>query len=135
MGTFSVDINELVAKFGLTLLVYFGSYGTPSYRETSDIDIAFLSEQTLDGKAKLELLHDLIVVHQKSEIDLVDLRTAEPILRCEIALKGRNLYEKEEGLFERYSLYYIKRFYELQPVIQAEMVQIRRKIREVVDNG
>ncbi|NLV92612.1 MAG: hypothetical protein GX030_09520 [Firmicutes bacterium] len=79
-------------------------------------------------------MRDLIIAHRKSEIDLVDLQTAEPILRREIALKGRVLYEAEPGLFERYSLFYIKDFYELRPLIQAEMARIMEKVRVVIGN-
>ena len=80
----------------------------------------------------MKLLEELIIFHRKSEIDLVDLRSAEPILRYEIAKDGKLLYEREEGLFERYRLFYIKRFYELRPLIEEELNRISNSIKEVL---
>ena len=135
MDDMQLDVQKIVSKYKLQMLVYFGSYMTENYHKESDIDIAYLSENPLIPIEKIGLLEDLIIAHRKSEIDLVDLRTAEPVLRCEIAINGKLLYEKEDGLFDRYYLYYIKRFYELKPVIDEEMNGIRKAIKEVIDNA
>lgn len=129
------DLNKIVEEYNIELLVYFGSYGTEFYNSESDIDIAFLSADYLTGKDKLKLLEDLIHYHKKCEIDLVDLRTTEPILRYEIAVNGRVLYEKEENLFERYSLFYIKRIYENKPVLEERMRKIANSVEEVLNNA
>lgn len=89
----------------------------------------------LDSEKRCSLLEDLILYHKKSEIDLVDLKTAEPVLRYEIAKDGRVLYEKEEGLFERYRLFYIKRYYELKPVIEEGMKNVGKKIMEMIGDS
>jgi predicted nucleotidyltransferase len=128
-------IEMIAQKFGIEFLIYFGSYQTAYYRRESDIDIAFLAKTPLLVEQKLQLLEKLILFHRKSEIDLVDLRTAEPLLRYEVAAKGRVLYEKEPELFERYRLFYIKQSYELKPVFEAEFQKIRASIREVIGYG
>jgi predicted nucleotidyltransferase len=128
-------IEPIIKKYNLELLLYFGSYGTEFYHRESDIDIAFLSTENLAPEKKLSLLEDLIKYHKKSEIDLVDLRIAEPVLRYEIALHGRVIYEKEENLFEKYRLFYIKRFYELKPVIEEEIRRIGLSVKEVIGNA
>lgn len=126
------SINEIAEKYSLKLLVYFGSYDTKYYTSESDIDIAYLSDSDLSIEEKITLSEDLIKFHKKSEIDLVDLKSAEPILRYEIAKNGRVLYEREHNLFERYSLFYIKRIYELRPVIEEQIRQIGLSIEEVL---
>ncbi len=83
-------------------------------------------------ETKVSLMDDLIKYHRKSEIDLLDLRKAEPVLRYEIALNGRVFYEKHAGLFDKYSLFYIKRFYELKPLIEAELRALTQDIKEVL---
>jgi predicted nucleotidyltransferase len=130
-----VTLNEIVEKYNIELLVYFGSYGTKFYNSESDIDIAFLSASYLSIQEKLELLEDLIHYHKKSEIDLVDLRTADPVLRYEIAVNGRVLFEKEENLFERYSLFYIKSIYEHKSVLEDKMRKIAISVEEVLNNA
>jgi predicted nucleotidyltransferase len=101
-------------------MVYFGGYQTEYYNRKSDIDIAFLAAEPLTVSERMSLLEKLIIFHRKSEIDLLDLITAESILKYEIARTGRVFYESEDRLFERYGLYYIKKFYELKPVIEPK---------------
>lgn len=124
-------INALAARYKLQILTYFGSFVTEHYRADSDIDIAYLSENPLTAEQKIGLFKDLVIAHRKSDIDLVDLRTAEPILRYEIATKGKPAFEQEEGLFDRYALFYIKQMYELRPVIQERMRLLMREIEEL----
>lgn len=128
-------LNRIVEKYNIELLVYFGSYGTEFYNSESDIDIAFLSSDNLKGKDKLNLLEELIHYHKKSEIDLVDLRTADPILKYEIAINGRLLYEKEENLFERYSMFYIKSIYENKPMLEDRMRKIAFSVERLLNNA
>jgi len=133
--SFSKPIKQIAENFEVEFLVYFGSFQTEYYNSESDIDIAFLTARPLSIEAKTDLLGELILFHRKSEIDLVDLRTAEPLLRYEVARSGRVLYERETGLFERYGLFYIKQSYELKPVFEAELKKIGEYIREVIDHG
>ncbi len=70
---------------------------------------------------KWELYKSLVLLHRKSEIDLIDLQTAEPVLRYVIATEGTVLFEREEGLFERYALFYVKQFHEFRPILQQQM--------------
>ena len=127
-------LNEIAEKYNIELLVYFGSYGTEFYNNASDIDIAFLSAEHLSIQEKLELLEDLIHYHKKSEIDLVDLRTADPVLRHEIAVNGRVLYEKEDNLFERYSSFYIKSIHENKSILEDKINKMANLAEEALMN-
>lgn len=133
MTSLQQELVEIANRYRLELLICFGSYMTEYYHDESDIDLACLSEHPLELEDRMNLLRELSLAYRKSEIDLVDLQTADPVLRCEVAINGRLLYEREEGLFERYGLYYVKRFYELRPIIEEEMEAITRRIREVVE--
>lgn len=128
-------VRELAARFNLKLLVYFGSFLTANFRPHSDIDIAFLADRPLSSMEKWDLCKELIIFHRKSEIDLVDLQTAEPILRYVVANEGKLLFEREEGLFDRYALFYIKRFYELRPLIREQMRRTVAEIKELELDG
>jgi uncharacterized protein len=130
----SKTIDEIANKFNIDFIVYFGSYQTEFYNKESDIDIAFLAAAPMDLDTYSHFLEALIFYHRKSEIDLIDLKKAEPVLRFEIAKSGRVLYEREKDLFNTYSFFYIKRFYELKPVIEEEMRTISENIRMVISN-
>ncbi len=125
-------IEDIAKEYNVAFFAYFGSYQTEYYHKESDIDIAFLPEKNMTIETKVSLMDDLIKYHRKSEIDLLDLRKAEPVLRYEIALNGRVFYEKHAGLFDKYSLFYIKRFYELKPLIEAELRALTQDIKEVL---
>lgn len=127
-------IEDIAEEYDILLFVYFGSYRTEFYNDESDIDIAYLSSCQLSSDKQIKLLEELIKYHRKCEIDLVNLRTAEPLLKHEIAVNGRVFYESEQGLFEKYSLFYIKQYYELKPLINAELKRIAEDIKEVLDN-
>lgn len=128
-------ITAIAHRYNLKLLVYFGSYLTEWYLKDSDIDLAFLADQPLTSLEKMELHKELIIAHRKSDIDLVDLQTAETVLRYAVATDGKVLFEREEGMFERYALFYTKQFYEMRPYIQEEMRQLAKEIRELDIDG
>lgn len=129
------NIETIARKYNIDFIVYFGSYLTEFYNSDSDIDIGYQSKYPLNAAQKAELLKDLIIFHRKSEIDLVDLRTVEPVLKHEVALNAKILYEREPYLFEKYSLYYIKKYYELKPIIEEEIKNIGNAIKEVLANA
>ena len=127
-----IPLEQIVQRFGLRLLVLFGSYGTPAQKPDSDIDLAYLSEEALAFEQQEALLHDLVLYFRKAEMDLLDLQCAEPIIRAVIAEEGRVVYEGEPGLFDRLSLYYIKQRMDLAPFIEVRMKEIGLRVREEV---
>ncbi|MCK9524448.1 MAG: nucleotidyltransferase domain-containing protein [Limnochordia bacterium] len=131
----SAVVNEIAQSYDLRLLIYFGSYQTEFYGPDSDIDIAYLAGHPLTTQERMGLHKDLMLAHRKSEVDLVDLQTADPILRYEIAREGRILFEVEKGLFDRYALFYVKRIYELRPIIKDRMRILMKEIKELSIDG
>lgn len=95
-------LHQVVERYHLKLLVYYGSYARQEDYEPSrsDIDIAFISEQQLNSQQLFDLMSDLILLHRKSNIDLVNLQTASVLLKEAVTNDGRVLYEKEEGYFQ-----------------------------------
>lgn len=106
-----MDIQEIAVTFGLRLLVLFGSHGTERERPSSDIDLAFLSKSPLDTDAICVLSAELIAHFRKSDVDLVDLRKAVPLLAYQIACNGRVLYELDQA-FLRYQIHAAARYLE-----------------------
>ncbi len=125
-----IPLDEVVRRYSLRLLVLFGSYDTPRENADSDIDLAWLGNNPLSFSEQEALLHDLILHFRKAEMDLIDLTSADPIIRATIAQEGRVIYEEEPGLFDRMSLFYIKQRMDLNAMIEERMQQIGRHIRE-----
>jgi predicted nucleotidyltransferase len=76
-------LQQIVEKYHLKLLVYYGSYARQEDYDPSrsDIDIAFISEGQLNSQQLFDLMSDLILLHRKSNIDLVNLQTASGLLK------------------------------------------------------
>lgn len=76
-----------------------------------------MSDKVLTTEEKENLYKDLMIYHMKGDIDLLDLKTSEPVIRFEAIKNLRILYEKEEGIAEDYRNYYIKSFYEYNIIV------------------
>ena len=127
-------MQELAKRFQLNLLVLLGSYDTGNFRPgESDIDIAFLSDEIKDMGKKLELINELSRFFKYSKIDLIDLQKASGLLKYEVANKGRILFERSEGLFERYKLYCYRYYYDTYKFRQGKKEFFQEQLEVLLD--
>ena len=83
----------------LQLVLLFGSALTRKMHKGSDIDLAFLYGKPID---LVTLTNRVIRLLHRDTVDVVDLRSANPLLRFSVAQKGRPLYEKSHGVFNEF---------------------------------
>lgn len=122
-------LEQLAVKYKLDLLVLLGSYGTKHFLPgRSDIDIAFLSRKQLQPDEYLQLMAELGVLFHHDRLDLIDLQKASPLLKFEIAAKGRLLLQSEEGFFERYRLYCLRYYYDTAKFRAMKAEYFREKL-------
>lgn len=119
-------IVELVAEQPLRLAVLFGSMarGEPRPR---DVDIALLGDGALDLIALTNVLTRRL---RTQNVDLVDLRTADPLLMALVARDGLVLHEREPGEFDRFASLASRRFADTAKFREAEREYIADFIRE-----
>ena len=136
INTDNDKLQQIVEKYHLKLLVYYGSYARQEDYDPSrsDIDIAFISEQQLNSQQLFDLMSDLILLHRKSNIDLVNLQTASGLLKEAVANDGRVLYEKEEGYFQALCPYLYKCYYETRKFRQAKHALFEKRLEEELRN-
>jgi len=96
--------NAIIDKYNMELLVVFGSYASNKNKQGSDLDLAYKCFDFLKESEEIELLNELSQFYKRVDIDLVNLTKAEPILKVEIAKKGKLLYGSKEK-FEKFSIY------------------------------
>lgn len=96
--------SEIIEKYGINLLVLFGSYADGTNRQDSDLDLAFLSKEILSLDKEHTLLEEMVGYYRKGNLDLINLRKATPALKLEVANKGKLLYGTEED-FLNFQLY------------------------------
>lgn len=129
-------LQQMVEKYHLRLIVYYGSYARQEDYDPSrsDIDIAFISNIQLNSQQIFDLMSDLIILHKKSKLDLVNLQTASGLLKEAVANDGRVLYEQEEGYFQSLCPYLYKCYYETRKFRQVQRAIFENKLAEELKN-
>ena len=92
-------LTPLFEDESLQLVLLFGSALTRSLHKGSDIDLAFLYDKPVDV---VTLANRVIRLLHRDTVDVVDLRSASPLLRFSVAQKGNSLYEKSPGVFSEF---------------------------------
>lgn len=126
--------EEIYYKYDIDLMVIIGSYGTDRFiYGESDIDIAFLTKIPLKQAQYMELINDLSAVVKYSKLDLINLNHASALLKYELASKGKLIYEREKGLFIKYSLYACRYYYDTDKFRVLRHQYFEEKLGELIN--
>lgn len=93
-------IVKVAKKFNLKLILLFGSQAERKTHKESDVDLAFLAEKKLSFEQEILLNTAFCNIFGTDRVDTVNLRTANPLLKHEIAKNYQLLYGTKEDLFE-----------------------------------
>lgn len=118
-------LRRIAKRFGLTLVLAFGSQVLGRARPDSDLDIAVLAESgsAVAGSTKIDLLGALARAFPGKEIDLVVLNRADPLLLKQIAAHCRLLYGSRRRAQE-FCLYAVSRYQDFAPQLRAEAAYV-----------
>lgn len=117
-----IKIKKIAKKYGLKLVLLFGSQATKKIHKQSDIDIAFLSEKKLSLNEEVNLIFDLTQILRSENIDLVNLRTAPPLLLYAISRHSVVLYQKNALIFPEFCAYAFKYYVEAKPIFELQKI-------------
>jgi predicted nucleotidyltransferase len=107
----------------LQAVYVFGSRQDGTATTLSDIDIAYLSDETLGAVARWDIAQNLASV-LSYDVDLVDLRQTDTIFRYQIISTGTRIYGEGYGVesFETLAYSFYLRFQEeRRPIVEAIM--------------
>jgi predicted nucleotidyltransferase len=96
----SKKIKKIAKKYGLSLILLFGSQVTGQTHPDSDTDIAVLTENNLTTGKYLSLTTEFAEIGPEAEIDLVIINRADPLLLKKILENCRLLYGAPRRLAE-----------------------------------
>lgn len=85
-------INKfLIEKLSPFLIIIFGSYSKGSQHSQSDIDIAYLSDRSINEYDSFMLAQEL-ADQLKCDVDLVDLNVVSTVFQTQIITTGKVIY-------------------------------------------
>jgi len=103
------DVGKNIAtKYGLQLLILFGSQATGKVHKDSDIDIGFISNHHYGPLEKARIQLDYEQSTGLGPIELVDLKLMPPLLQRYVSLEGVLIYEQESMDFAKRQILGIK---------------------------
>ena len=90
MASADTDLLERVGKLleAARFAFVFGSFGTPDFRDQSDVDLAVDFGRSLESDERFDLASRLAETAGRP-VDLVDLRNADPIIAMQVLKTGR----------------------------------------------
>ncbi len=96
------DIAEIAKKYGLDMVVLFGSQATGALHSKSDIDIAVINMNDSD---RFKVYGDFCALLKREDIEIVNISNASPTLMYSVVRDGVLIYEKKESDFFRWKIY------------------------------
>jgi predicted nucleotidyltransferase len=107
----------------------FGSYVQGALHPESDMDIAVYSKKVLSETEKINITYELGNILHTDKIDLVDIKTAPPILKREIFKDYKVLYQKDPMLLYQLELVSVYEFKESEVLFQIRHERLQEFVR------
>jgi predicted nucleotidyltransferase len=92
-------LAPLLARSDIRLVILFGSTARGATHRHSDLDVAILADHPLDP---IEITTNVMSLVRASDVDVLDLRRASPLLAMEVVRSGTLLYEREPGQYAEF---------------------------------
>lgn len=108
---------ELAHKYNLKLMVLFGSRVSGRAHKESDYDVAYLSKEELSLEEESGFMYGLMPIlriRDERLVNIVDMKTAGPLMLYSITQKGILLFESGASTFFRLKLYAWRAFIDSQ---------------------
>jgi predicted nucleotidyltransferase len=125
------NIKQLAEKYGLSLVVLFGSQATGKTHSQSDVDLAFLAKRPMNlmevAKMQTEFSEELKI----RDLEMVALNGAHPFLLKQVAQKSIVLYEEEKFLFAKFKIYAFKSFIEAKKLFELRKLSFDKFLQKV----
>lgn len=119
-------ISAIAEKYHLSLALLFGSQATGKTHKQSDTDVAILSEKELGLREVSELTLVFMQGLKTKDVDVVDLKTAPPLLLKQVVVNGILLYESKPLVFSTFRVYALKRYMEARPLFKLREEALSR---------
>lgn len=121
--TDTARLAEIAQKYGLDLIIVFGSQVEGRAVPGSDIDVAvrFIRRDWGNFDLELDLIAELTAaIRGDGDLDVAFLNGASPMLLYQVAATGKVLYERQAGDFAQFCSYAARRYYDSEKFFKAQ---------------
>lgn len=128
------SLSKFCRTYNIKLMVLFGSYNTEMFQMDSDIDIAVITDNiNLLKSKKVVILSELSSLFNHTDIDLVILNHADPLLKFMVATEGTLIYEYEKGFFEVFKVRAMSEHNDARKFYKLDKMYIEKFIKEGIN--
>ncbi|MBI2100813.1 MAG: nucleotidyltransferase domain-containing protein [Candidatus Vogelbacteria bacterium] len=124
------DVAALAEKYGLTLVVLFGSQVSGLTHKESDVDVAYRADKKLSFDDEVLLNFDLTEVFKNDKVSLVNFKTAPPLLLKQIVTNVIVLYERTPHLFTETLLRSLRAYDDAMGIFELTAKYVSRRVDE-----
>jgi predicted nucleotidyltransferase len=140
-GTLGAIIAHIQERLRPLAIYLFGSQAEGEARPDSDLDIAVLGTAAYDPWVLFTLAQELVALQEPdsqpsrassrpaTEVDLVDLATASPLLRTQAVVHGRRVFCADRPRSDLFEIRVLKEYLYLQEERQPILEAIRHRGR------
>lgn len=112
----------------------FGSLVSGRARPDSDVDIAVLVSESAAGpdifKYRLDLMGEFMGVLGRSDVDLIILNQAPPLLAHRILSRGKLIFERSQSARVAFQVRTVNRYLDSQPMRNLYLAYLKKRARE-----
>ncbi|MDP3696928.1 MAG: nucleotidyltransferase domain-containing protein [Candidatus Taylorbacteria bacterium] len=134
-----IDINEklknrvenLAHKYGLNLVLLFGSQAKGQTHKESDVDVAYVPEKSLDFNQECYLNYEFTNIFRQDRVDTVDIKKAPPLLMYAVFDHPQILFQLDDKIFSIYQAYAFKRYIEAKPIFEERSRRLQKYVNNI----
>jgi len=118
------ELRELAGRYGISLLVLFGSQATGHAGPQSDVDIGFVADRPLTGEEDIRLNSECTRIFGTDHVDTTNLRYGSPLLLKQVADEGQALFEQTGIEMATLQVYSLQRYVEAEPLFSMRRLKL-----------
>jgi len=117
--------DMLIKKIQADIIILFGSAAAGRMRDDSDVDLAFLSERSLD-EYEVFIIAQELANELGRDVDLIDLSKASTVFKAYILGTGKIIYSSDENKKHEFQINTFKEY----ALLNEERKVILDRVRE-----
>lgn len=108
-GEQQVIVNDVARKYGVSLIVAYGSMVNGETHAESDLDLAMLTRTTPDAKLYQDLYRDIAPIFPNQTLDVRFMNNADPLFLMQVVKNGILIYGDQDK-FDDLKMYANRRY-------------------------